>query len=613
VKTAAKAGAVSFLGSTVSNVTKGAVTNLWYDHYYNYDERENILKSRIEELAKLENRNSDQESELVECLKELDTISKEKYTWERFRKDEKKALVTAGISGLLGGAASKLGAQSDWAKIVSSKLFGSTAKSAMVSNAVISNPFAFASGAALASVDKKEILNQIKFNRMLQEKYEEGSSAWFYYEQKIADLQKSYDSTDLLQAGKSAMINNAATQVAIVGTSLAKTRIFDLPSAKKKAVQQRYEEQSEDYAEVKRIRDEIENRRINKPALGDFETKAEFRQAFKEYAIQLKELRADYKRAQVVAADSQKTPENQALLKDIKEQVARDFAYARQTELAKALGTESYLQFKLKEMRSDSQYADMSPEELKSVAELKIREEFAAAAKANEEHLAYLEKKIKRTDLELEGNVERGPDGKRYVVIRDAEGNYVRKRPYEGGKGAYWFDRLSNKSPAELKQAEIERMVKQAYDSASMVKPSRIRNEYVNMRVNQLRSQGLTDNQIDDYMPSIVENANNRLTANYGSWMNITKAEILASGLEKAKYDDGASPSASKIIKFLQSQLSARTVKVFQGELKRTVQTVVPEVAQVAGNGIGNLLDEDKEAIDNAAQRRINDYYNRTR
>ncbi|MEW6710538.1 MAG: hypothetical protein AB1403_12005, partial [Candidatus Riflebacteria bacterium] len=160
VQTAAKAGAVSFLGSTVSNVTKGAVTNLWYDHYYNYDEREKILKNRIATLSAIKNRTPQQEADLVSFIKELDTISKEKYTWESFRKDEHKALVSAGISGVLGGAAAKFGAESDWANIASSKLFGSTSQSAMVSNAVISNPFAFATGAAQAGVDKKELLNE---------------------------------------------------------------------------------------------------------------------------------------------------------------------------------------------------------------------------------------------------------------------------------------------------------------------------------------------------------------------------------------------------------------------------------------------------------------------
>lgn len=613
IQTAAKAGAVSFLGSTVSNVTKGSVINLWYDHYYNYDEKEKALKIRIETLENIKNRTPEQEALLVESLKELDTISKEKYTWESFRKDEKKALVTAGISGILGGAAAKFGAESDWAKIVSSKLFGSTNKSAMVSNAVISNPFAFATGAAVAGVDKREILNQIKYNRMLQEKYEEGSPAWKYYEEKINELAEAYKNTNMIEAGKKAMISNAAMQTAIVGTSLAKTRLWDLPSAKRKQIQQSYEEQDADFQRANELRAELERMRAKQPVLSDFSSKREYSAALRAYAKEMNSLRSDYQKALVVASDAQKQPENQAKIQDISQKVTKDIEYNRQAELARALGTESYLNFKLKELGAKPENNHLSTEELKDKAQFEIRQEFGAAAKANAEKLAYLEGKMKRTDLELKGDVERGNDGKLYVVIRDAEGNYVRQRPYEGGEGAYWFDKLTKSSPAELKQAEIDRLVKEAYNSASMVKPSQIRNEYVNMKVNDLRAQGYNDAQIDKQLGQIVNEANDRMLQNYGgSWQSATKAEILAAGLEKARYDDGASPGIKKILGFLQSELSNKTVSVFQTQLKNQVQKTIPDEFVTYGNRVP-LIGDDDRAIQRASEQAVDDYYSRRR
>lgn len=613
VQTAAKAGAVSFLGSTVSNVTKGAVTNLWYNHYYNYDQKEKVLKNRIETLENIKNRTPEQEALLVECLNELDTISKEKYTWDSFRKDEKKALVSAGISGVLGGAAAKFGAEADWAKIVSSKLFGSTAKSAMVSNAVISNPFAFATGAAVAGVDKQELLNQIKYNRMLQEKYAKGTPAWNYYENKINDLAEAYKNTNLIEAGKKAMISNAAMQTAIVGTSLAKTRLWDLPSAKRKQIQQTYEEQDPDFQKVGEIRAKLEKMRADQPVLSDFSTKKEYSAALRAYAKEMNNLRTEYQKALVVASNAQKQPENQARIKEITGQVTKEIEYNRQSELAKALGTESYLEFKLKELQRNPENGNLSAEELKSKAQVEIRQEFAANAKANAEKLAYLEAKMKRTDLDLKGDVERGNDGKLYVVIRDADGNYVRQRPYQGGEGAYWFDKLTKSSPAELKQAEIDRLIKEAYNSAAMVKPSQIRNEYVNMKVNELRSQGLNDTQIDKQLGKIVNEANDRMLANYGgSWQTATKAEILASGLEKARYDDGASPGLKKMLGFLQSELSKKTVSVFQTELKSQVQKTIPEQFIQYGNEVP-YLSNDERAIQRASEKAVDDYYSRYR
>ncbi|GAB4276928.1 MAG: hypothetical protein Kow0029_19270 [Candidatus Rifleibacteriota bacterium] len=610
VQTAAKAGAVSFLGSTVSNVTKGAVINLWYDHYYNYDEKEKILKSRIETLSRLKNRSPEQEEELVGYIKELDTITKEKYTWESFRKDEKKALVSAGISGVLGGAAAKMGAESDWAKIVSSKLFGSTSKSAMVSNAVISNPFAFATGAAVAGVNKKELLNEIAMNRILQAKYEEGSPAWKYYEEKISVLSDAYKNTSLLAEGKKAMISNAAMQAAIVGTSLAKTRLWDLPSAKRGRIQQKYEEQDAEWQKVNYIRNKLEIMRAKRPVLSDFNSRKEYSQALRAYAEEMKSLRDDYKKALIIASDAQKQPENQAKIKEIAANVTKEIEYERLTELAKSLGTDSYLKFKLKELEAKPENNGLTAEELKTKAEFEIRQEFAAAAKASAEKLVYLENKLKRKNLELHGDIERGPDGKNYVVIRDANGNKVRQREYQGGEGAYWYDKLKYSKLSDLKEAEIARLVKEAYNSASMVKPSAIRNEYVNMKVNELRAQGYNDNQIDQRLGDIVNEANKRMLANFGgSWAAATKAEVLAVGLEKAKYDDGASPSLKKMLSFLRGEVSNKAISIFQEQLKDTVQKSIPTGFVTYGNNIERLLGDDEAAIERASSRAVNNYY----
>jgi len=612
VQTAAKAGSVSFLGSTVSNVTRGAVTNLWYDNYYNYDEREKILKNRIATLSAIKSRTLQQEADLVSFIKELDTISKEKYTWESFRKDEHKALVSAGISGVLGGAAARFGVESDWAKIASSKLFGSTRQSGMVSNAVISNPFAFATGAAQAGVDKRELLNEIAYNRMLQTKYEEGTPAWKYYEEKIAGLTEAYKNTSLYEAGKSAMISNAAMQTAIVGTSLAKTRIWDLPSAKRQKIQDKYEEQDPEFQKANEVRIKLETLRAKQPVLSDFNSRKEYSAALKAYAKEVNDLRTEYQKALIVASNVEKQPENQAKIKELGRQVTREIDYARKTELAKSLGTESYLKFKLKELESRAEYNHLSEEELLAKADFEIRQEFAAAAKANAKKLAYLENKVKRTDLKLKGDVERGNDGRLYVVVRDAQGNYVRQRPYQGGEGAYWFEKLTKQSPAELKQAEIDRLVKEAYNSASMVKPSTIRNEYVNMKVNELRAQGYKDAQIENQLSSIVNEANKKMLDIYGgSWQNATKAEILAAGLQRAKYDDGASPSFKKIIDFVRNELSSKIVSVFQSQLQEQVQDTIPTEFVDYGKGVEKLLRDSEEAIERASERAVNNYYSK--
>lgn len=614
VQTAAKAGVVSFLGSTVSNVTKGAVTNLWYDHYYNYDQREKILKDKIAELQAIEQRTPEQEKELVAALKELDTITKEKYTWDNFRKDEKKALVSAAISGVLGGVASKFAGDSDWAKIASSKLFGTTGKANMVANAVVSNPFAFATGAANAAVDKKEILNQIEYNRMLQLKYEKDSEAWNYYEQKIADLESAYKSIRLSEAGKQAMINNAANQVAVVGVSLAKTRLYDLPSQKREKIQQTYEEQNPEWKKVSEIRQELEILKTRRPVAADYATKSEYTQALREFAAAQNQLRTQYQAAKVEASAAQSSPENQQRLEEIKQQVTSDIEFNRQAELARALGREAYVDFKMRELEKDSENAGLSTLELRKKAEAAVLAGYEETAKNNALKLAKMEEKLERQNMALKGTLEKGPDGKKYVVVTDENGQEVMRKVYQGGDGAFWMDRLKGSSGAELRDSEINRVVREAYDASAMVKPSSFRNEFVNMRVNQLRSEGLTDQQIDRQLSGIVDEANSKMYETFGgSWQTVAKAEILAAGLERARYDDGAAPDAGKILDFIKKELTNRTISTVQKEITGGITGVVPK-SVVKADPLAPIFrpdQRDEETLQRLTDRAMRDYYER--
>lgn len=616
VSTAAKAGAISFLGSTVSNVAKGTVTNLWYDHYYNYDEREKELKAKIQTLAAIQNPSVEQQNELVAAIKELDTISREKYTWDNFRKDENKALVSAGISGVLGGIAGRLGAESSWAKIASSKLFGSSAKANLISNAVISNPFAFATGAASAAVDKREILNQIEYNRQLQSKYEKGSPAWNYYEGKIADLEASYKSIKLSEAGKSAMLSNAATQVAVVGTSLAKTRLWDLPSQKRQKIQQAYEEQDPDWQKANDVRQRLEVRKADRPQPTDYATKQEYSQALKQYAREVNNLRTEYQAAKAVASDAQSSAGNKQVIKGIESKVSQDIEYSRQSELARALGRESYVDFKMKELGKKSENEGLSTQELRTKAEAEVAKGYDDAAKANALNLAGMEEKAKRQTQELLGKVEKGNDGKHYVVVTDENGTEVMRTEYKSGEGAFWTDRLKGGSAAELKQAEIDNVVRRAYNASAMVKPTSFRNEYVNMRVNQLRSEGYTEKQIDSQLGGIIDDANGKTLSTFGGWNGVTKAEILASGLEKARYDDGAAPDANKIVDFLKKTLTSKTISTVENELSGGIQNGLQVVAPKTGISkidpfrVLDLEERDQATLDRLTEKAMRDYYN---
>ncbi|HAE37600.1 MAG TPA: hypothetical protein DCG57_03040 [Candidatus Riflebacteria bacterium] len=611
IQTAAKAGAVSFLGSTVSNVTKGAVTNLWYNNYYNYDEREKQLKSNIATLEAKTTRTPQEDLDLAAALKELDTITKEKYTWDNFRKDEKKALVSAGISGILGGIAGRYAAETDWAKKVSSKLFGSVSKANLVSNAVVSNPFAFATGAASAAVDKKEILNQIEFNRQQQVKYEKDSAAWGYYEQKIADLEEAYKSISLSEAGKQALIGNAAMQAAIVGTSLAKTRIWDLPSQKRAKVQQSYEEQSEEWKNVAEVRQKLELMKYRRPVASDYQSKSEYSKALKEYVTELNSLRNDYSRSKIEASAAQKTQEGQARMQEIEKKVTVEIEYNRQAELARALGRESYVEFKMRELEKSPENANLTPAELRAKAAEAVANGYRETARNSAIKLAQMEEKLDRQNANLTGKVERGNDGKLYVVVSDDQGKEVMRQAYQGGDGASLVSRIKGGTPVTMKEAEIDNVVKQAYNQSAMVKPTSFRNEYVSMRVNQMRADGLTEQQIDSQLGGIVDQANSKMVQTYGGWQNVAKAEILAEGLARAKYEDGAAPNLGKILDFLKKGLTDRTISTVQKEISGGITGVVPKSVLKADPlaPIFNTDERNEATLQRITDKAMRDYY----
>ncbi len=609
VRTAAKAGVVSFAGKTVANVAKGGVINLWYDHYYNYDEKEKNLKNRIATLSAIKNRSPQMEEDLVSALKELDTITKEKYTWANFRKDEKNAAIYAGINGILGGAASKMAGTTDWAKIASSKLFGSTDKANLIANAVVSNPFAFASGAAVANVTKKELLDEIKYNSLLQQKYDVGSPAWQYYEDKIANLQETYKNTSLAEAGKKALISNAAMQTAVVGTALIQNRLFDLPSQKKQKIQEEYEKQDAKWQKANSIRQDLEVLKAHKPVRSEFGSYSEYSRALRVYKSEYSSLSKEYQVAKVEASAAQKASENQDVLKDIKVKVEKDIEFARQAELAKSLGQDSYLNFKLKQMKDDPEFKDMNDADLKAHAEAEIRKEYYEAARNNATKLAQMEGKVDRKDEKLSGKVETGDDGVKRIVVRTEDGKEIITKDLTG-KGGFWWSKIISKDPAKLTQSEIDRAVRQAYNSADMVKPSAFRNEFINMRMNQQRADGMSDAQIEKGLKSIIDEANGQTLEKFGgSWASLTKAEILAAGLERAKYSEGDAPSFWKILDFLKAELPAKTISQVQNQFKSTVTSSVPG-SVYSYDPIGQALGT-RQNSDTYVNQQVNDYLRR--
>ncbi len=169
-----------------------------------------------------------------------------------------------------------------------------------------------------------------------------------------------------------------------------------------------------------------------------------------------------------------------------------------------------------------------------------------------------------------------------------------------------------------MKQAEIDNVVSRAYNASAMVKPTSFRNEYVNMRVNQLRAEGYTEKQIDGHLGGIVDEANAKTLSTFGGWNGVAKSEILASGLEKARYDDGAAPDLNKMVDFLKKTLSNKTISTVENELSVGIQNGLQVVAPKTGLSriapLSPLLDSeerDEETLNRLTEKAMRDYYNR--
>lgn len=604
IQGAAKMGLTSFLGSTVSNVTKAAVTNLWYHNYYNYGDQERSLKEQIAALEAKSELTPEEAQQLSDSLKQLDALLQEKYTIDNFRQDQKKALLGAAISGVVGGAAGRMSAEAAWAKTASSKLFGSTAHAGTIANAVVSNPFAFATGVSSASLDRQELLREIAINRQKQASYEVGSVPYEYYEEKIADLEEAYKNVNVWARGRDSMFSNAAMQAAVLTTSLVKARVFDLPSEKQKKIQDAYEKDDPLWQEANEARKELEIFSYEKPVAEDYNSLNDYLTALRRHEQQLDLMRENYEILKVQAAAAQQLPQNEVILENITKEVELAIEHDRQLDLARALGRDSFVQFMESEIRNNPDNTGLADDEIAKQAVDAVNNFYEEAAKKNAINLAKMQDKLDTRNETLEASIERTADGTRVIAVKDSEGNIVGTKPWEGGEGAYWFDKLT-KDPAKMQDAEIKRAVDEIYNSASMVKPSAYRTTFVNMRVNQLRAQGLTDTQIEHYLPQIIDEANvDTLNSFGGSWQNVTKSEILAAGLERAKYDDGEAPDISSILKFLRGQLPNQTVSVFKNQLNAQLNTQLNTVASKIVSPVDfGLTARDERALNQLADK----------
>lgn len=571
VTAAAKAGAAQFVGGTIANITGGTVTNLWYDHYYNYDDEEKELKAELAELNGKDELSEDEKIRAVEIMQRLDALEKEKYTMRNFINDERKTAVTAAISGVLGGAATQIAGNQAWAKIASDKLFKSPKNSGMIARAVVSNPFAFMSGSANAALQKREIDTEISRCRRLQSEYPAGSPGYIYYEDKIAGLEEAKAKIDLIQSGKDSMINNMAVQSAGLTVAVARARLWDLPHARREAIDKKVKENSPEWQKAESIKAKADALRSSPPKRENYSSRSDYRKALAEHNKSIENLDNQYRAAKVIAVDSEKTLEGKALRQQVTQEVDENIELQRRMDLAKSLGDDEYLKFKMNEIKKRSQMngENLDDEEIRRQAVEEFRSEYQRSAEKSAEKLADMEEKLtlRKDSQELKGKIVTDEEGKKFVVLEDTEGNERFRRAIDEPKDT-WYNRFFQKDPALREQREIEAAQRLANAQGAMVKPSSYRAAYVDMKVSELKAQGYTDEQINDNMSSIINEADTAMVSTFGgSWTSTAQAEMLAAGLSRAKYNNGEPPDLQSIYNVAHSTAQSKIISEFKKEL----------------------------------------------
>ncbi|MBF0407666.1 MAG: hypothetical protein HQM10_09950 [Candidatus Riflebacteria bacterium] len=585
VTTAAKVAAAQFYGQTLSNITKAGVTNAWYYKYYDSGKEEKALKERLSELKNKGNLTNDEQLEFASSTQNLEKLLRDKYTWNNFLTDQRNSAINSLINGFVGGAAAGVVSQGSWAKIASQKLFKTPSKAGLVANAIISNPFAYTSGAVNALILKEEINFKIDEKKTALSGYASGTPMHTYIQKNIDDLQTAHDSIKPIASGATSMLDNMAVQSAILSSTVISSRLMELPSQKRDAVQGKFAEQSSEWKKAEALKQDYEALKNNPPEIKNYTAQENYQKALKEYNASLEEARAKYELAKAEASVSQNTPENKEKLNKISQDVEQDIALKQRQELAKALGGEDYVEFKMEEIKKrEGSPADIS--KLRQMALEEIQTEWSDTAMSNAKDLADMEDKIAlKVDSKSHTTVvEINEDGKKVYVVRNAVGKEVFRKE-AGTTGKNFWNIVFNTDPDEAMWRELSKIKTASFDSGAMIKPSQYRAKYVDMKVAEMRGQGVQPSVINSSLDAIIAEADSSMMRVYGgSMLNVVRSEILAAGLERAKYSNGEPPDLKTMVSSSKTLVENALLSQFQTELKAQAKKVSDGLVQEDNN-----------------------------
>ena len=575
IQNALRGAAIQFAGQSISSAAGGAVKHAWAKNYFHYDQKIAALQNEANQIfAKHSGSSSDpltetEKARLTAIATEIDEMEAQDYTTDDFKKDVQRAALSSLITGAIGTSVSGIAANSKAASLASLKLYGTVDKAGAIASYVTSNPIAFLQGSARANLEKHYINEQIKETTAVRDKYAKTSVAYAYYNDEITRLSAQNELINPWKKGLEAGVVNFAIQSVSMGVSLGKEKLVDKPQRDKQAVEQRYREQSTEWKKAAEMRQKIESFKDEKKPdptnYTDINKYAKDKLAFNR---ELNKLESDAAKIEIKAYQAQSSAENQKLLESVKLDYQKEQQLERNLEYARVMGQENYLKaFKLKMRETNEKYSEMSDDELGVIAKNEIASQNKIAYDKSKAELAEINENLAKA------RIIKGKDGSDVDTLDSLK---------------EFIDGKKDLSSAELRSIEIQ---------AAKISPSVYKAKLVSVKVNEMKYNGATDDQIVKASDQIYAEAEKQMLKQYGnSWTKVICSEMASTQLQQLRYSDDGKMSLreqlSKIIrKEAPEQVESQFVSHYRTEVNDTIKNnIMPGSTVVSGSDIGSLF-----------------------
>ncbi len=575
IQNAIRGAAVQFIGQSAAAGAGGLVKKAWADNYFHYDDK---IKALQQEAQQIFDRHaapgsaplSDAEkARLTQIAVSIDEMKAQDYSVDHFKKDLQRAALSSFITGALGASMSGVAANSKAASLASLKLYGNTGKAGAIANWVTSNPTAFLNGSARAALEKHYIQDKIKETAEARNKYAPNSVSYYYYDNEVKRLQAQYDSINPWKKGLEAGVVNFAVQSVSLGVSLGKEKLINQPQRDKIAINERYRAQSKEWQEADKIRQKIDALKENKkPDPANYTDVIKYAKDKNAFNSQVNKLEHEAARLEIKAVEAQKLPDNIKLMESVKQSYARDQQLERNLEYARIMGQENYLNaFKLKMRETNASYKNMDDSKLTELAKAEISNQNKIAFEKARLELAAIDEKIDKA------RIVKGADGK------DIDSMESLREFAQNGRDL---------SPQEMRAIEFQ---------AARISPSVYKAKVVNVKINELRATGASDEQIIKASDQIYAAAEKQMLSKYGNnWTSVMYAELASKQLNQMRYNDEGSVNLKEQMKKLigveaPKKIESDIVSHYKKEVNASIEEqLMPDSNIVEGDDLGSLF-----------------------